>query len=107
MGVETEQIVLYGWRVPYDTIDDWHWEKREQYYHDERETGETVLVFDSMGGQYALVGLLEYYDDKITPVQKLDGPSIEAEREMYRAVYQEMELEPDGTPEYFVLTHHR
>lgn len=112
MGVSSEHIIVYGWRVGYDTIDAWEYEEREQYYYNEREEGDTVLVFDGRSGDYAIVGVMQFCSDDRRweqadiPLQKITRPSREAERELYRTVYQEMDLDPDGEPENIVLTHH-
>lgn len=112
MGVSSEHILLYGWRVPYDKVESWDYEQREQWYYDDVSTGEVALVFDGRSGEYALVGILQFCSDDRRwsvadiPLQTVTEPSREAERELYRAVYQEMDLDPDGEPDHHILTHH-
>lgn len=111
MGVYHEHIILYGWRVPYETVGDWDYEKREQYYYDEVGENSIGLVFDGMSGDYALVGVIQYLSESnrsgrpAIPLIELSEPSREMEQELYRVVYQEMDLDPEQPPEHYVLTH--
>lgn len=112
MGVYHEHVILYGWRFPYSTFDEWDYERREQYYHDDVGQGSVGLVFDGMSGDYAFVGVLQFISEcsrsgrPTIPVTQIEEPSREMERELYRTVYQEMGLDPDDEPAHYVLTHH-
>lgn len=112
MGVSSEHIILYGWDVGYEKVADWDYEEREPYYYDEREEGEPVLVFDGRSGEYALVGIMQFcsgdrrWEQADIPMQTINSPTEQAQRELFRTVYQEMDIDPDGDPEHFVFTHH-
>lgn len=111
MGVYHEHIILYGWQFPYDTFSEWDFEDREPWYYDDVGEGSVGLVFDGMSGDYALVGVLQHVSDcsrsgrPQIPLTRIEEPSRDMEQELYRAVYREMELDPDGEPEHYVLTH--
>ena len=112
MGVSSRHILIYGWEVGYDTVSEWDYEEREEWYYKEKKAGEVALVADSMAGKYALVGVLQFCSDNRRrgaadiPMQRVEEPSREQERALYEAVYQKMELDPEGEPEHILLTHH-
>ena len=110
MGVYHRNVLLYGWQVPYSTVSEWDWEEREQWYYDEVGEGEVGLVFDGMGGEYALIGIIQLVTDSSRsgqpsiPLTKVEVPSNEKQQMLFRTVFQEMDLDVNEEPEHYVLS---
>lgn len=106
MSVVFQTILLYGYEIPFDSIDV---EVTFEYEPDETAPGETIVVSDGRGGEYEYVGtLIAKTNTTRDGPQSFDGPVELEEDDVVTGKTIEI-LDDAGVeveePSYHLLTH--
>lgn len=120
MGYSHIHMVVYGYRVPYNTIDEyreepvkennWHTNIAE-YRYDNISSGDTIVVMDGKNGDYGYVGIAQYIGDQnrgapsTIPNLNLVEPRSPAQMVEVGQLLAKMDYEPTGEPTHHVFTH--
>jgi hypothetical protein len=108
MSVVYQTILLYGWRIPFDTIDT---ETTFEYDPKEVEPKNPVIVSDGRGGDYEFIGELisktnttRNGHQSFSQPQKID-PKDYVVSEKTEEVIESEGLHFEKEPSVYVLTH--
>lgn len=120
MGYSHIHIVVYGYELPYDVVDEYRKEPSEEndwasniesYQYDQIETGDVIIVHDGYRGEYAYVGIAQFIGQKsrgspkTIPRLTLEEPTDNAKMVEVGSLLNEMGHVPDGDPKHHVFTH--
>lgn len=113
-------MVVYGYRVPYDTIDEYREEPTKEsnwrtniapYRYDNISSGDVIVVMDGKSGDYGYVGIAQFIGEKSRgsakniPHLTLENPNKPAKMVKVGQLLEKMGYEPTKEPTHHVFTH--
>lgn len=108
MSVRTNQYVIYGVRLDYDSVDKFWYDKYEDYidsgYGDLTEKNGLTVIFDGMNGHYIFIGKViarSDIDEPLYGVTLLEPPATP----LGSLIYQYFGVE-DPDPKLWLVTHY-